>query len=100
MSDQFLRHDVQEVCERTSALEGRLSLVEDDLNPMKQEIKSIREQLNMYIYKMDDMENRLRRKNLRVVGLPKQCEGSNPTEYMEDWLKGIFGKESVNIFCN
>lgn len=35
----FLREDVQEVCEWTFILEGRLGQVEDDVNPMKQEKK-------------------------------------------------------------
>lgn len=32
-----LKHDVQGIDERTSVLEGRLSQVEDDVNPMKNE---------------------------------------------------------------
>lgn len=48
----LLRHDVQEVCEQTTSLEGRFSQVEDNVNQMKKEIKLMREQLNMCIYKM------------------------------------------------
>lgn len=72
--------------------------MEDDINPMKHEIKIMREQLNMCIHKMDDMENRLRRKNIRVLGLPGKSEGNNPTEYTEDWLKGMFGKDCLSKF--
>lgn len=89
---------MQEVCARTTALQGRLSQVEDDVNPMRQEVQLMREQLNMCMYKMDDMENRLRRKNVRVLGLPERSKGNNPIEYMEVWLKEMFGKDSLSNF--
>lgn len=46
----------------------------------------MREQLNMCMHKMDDMENRIRRKNIRVLGFPERSEGNNPSEYMEACL--------------
>lgn len=42
----LVRHDLQKVWERTTTLEGRISLVEDYLNPLKQEIRSISEKVN------------------------------------------------------
>lgn len=61
---------MQKVHERTAALEGRVSLVEDDLNPLKREIRAVKEQTNNYEIKMDDVENRMRGKNVRIVGAP------------------------------
>lgn len=78
-----LRHDVQEVCARTTALEGRLSQVEDYVNPMRKEVILMRDQLDMCMHKMDEMENRLHRKNIRVLGFPERSEGNNPIEFME-----------------
>lgn len=95
----FLRHDFQKVRERTTVLEGRLSSVKDDLNPIKQEIKAMREKANIYVSKMEDMENRLHRNIVRRVGLPERSEGPNPIKCLENWFKGIFGKNSVSIFC-
>lgn len=88
----FLRYDVQKMQEWTTALEGRMSLVEDDLNPLKQEIRIISEKVNTYAFKIEDMKNRLCRNNVRIWGLPEFCEGSNPVGFMEKWLVGIFWK--------
>lgn len=44
------------------------------------------------------MENRLRRKHIRVLGLPEKSEGNHPTEFMEDWLKAVFGKDRLSKF--
>lgn len=43
----FVRHDVQKGREQTTVLEGRISSVEYDLNPIKQEIKNISEKINI-----------------------------------------------------
>lgn len=38
-----------------------------------------------------DMENRLRRNNLRVVGLPERAEGAKPAEFAEGFLALLLG---------
>lgn len=35
---------------------------------------------------VDDLENRSRRCNLRLVGLPEGMEGGDPVTFMETWL--------------
>lgn len=93
-----LKQDMQEVCAWTTVLEGRLSQVEDDVNLMRQEVKIMKEQLEMCMRKMDEFENRARRKNVRVLGLPERSEGNNPTEYMEGWFRDMFGKDCLSKF--
>lgn len=93
----MLKRDMQEVCARTTVLEERLSQVEDDVNPLRQEVKRMKEQLNTCLQKMDNFENRARRKNVRVLGLPEKSEGNNPVEFMEGWFRDMFGK---NAFSN
>ena len=46
----------------------------------------------------DDIENRLRRNNVRIVGLPEKTEGRDPTTFIESWLVEIFGKEAFSPF--
>lgn len=47
----------------------------------------------MYLFKMEDMENKLHRNNVRIFGLLKHCEGSNPVGFMKKWLVEMYGKE-------
>lgn len=77
----FVRHDLQNV------REGRISSMKDDLNPIKQEIKMIGEKVNIYVAKMDDMENRLWRNNVKIVGLPERIESPYSIIILENWLK-------------
>lgn len=46
---------------------------------------------------MDEMENRLRRDNVRMVGLPEKSERSNPIAFLEKWLVELFGRETFSI---
>lgn len=66
----FVRGDQQNVCERTTALEGRVSLVDDNLNTLKWEIRIVKEEMINYEKKMDDMEHRMRRKKCEDCGAP------------------------------
>lgn len=77
--------------ERTTALKEKLSTVEDNLYPLKQEIKGLQEQMATQAAKLDEMENRNRRNNVRVIGLPERSEGPNPIAFLEGWFREIFG---------
>lgn len=44
----LVRQDLQKVAERTAVLEGRISQMEDDLHPLKHEIKNMRKQMGIY----------------------------------------------------
>lgn len=92
----LMRQELQKAVERTTALEGRVSQVEDDIYPLQQEVKTIKDQLGRVIEKMDEIENRLRRDNVRVVGLPERSEGLNPIAFLEKWLIELFGRETFS----
>lgn len=63
----LMGQELRRTVERTTALEERLSLIEDDLFPLKQEVKVLGEQMGLHASKMDEMENRLHGNNVRVV---------------------------------
>lgn len=44
--------------------------------------------------KLDDLENRSRRNNVRIIGIPEHTEGAHPTAFTEELLLKVFGKES------
>lgn len=41
--------------------------------------------------KLDDLENRGRRKNLRVIGIPEDSEKGRPSEFMSTFFEAVFG---------
>lgn len=72
--------------------------MENDLAPLKREIKIVREQMTKQELKMDDMDNRMWRKNIRFVGLPEHSESPALIAFMEKWLGETFGQESLLPF--
>lgn len=44
--------------------------------------------------KLDNSENRSRRNNVRIIGIPEHSEGTCLTTFMEELLLEVFGKES------
>lgn len=59
-------------------METRISHMEDDMPPLQVATERLQHQMHTVQQKQDDMDNRLRRCNLRFVGLPKGVEGSDP----------------------
>lgn len=50
---------------------------------------------------MDDIENRMQRKNVKIVGLPERSEGLDPVVFLEKWFKYSYGEDSFSsFFCN
>ena len=70
--------------------EQRLVQVEAKLNTVQTENAWLKE-------KVDDLENRSRRLNLRVVGIPERVEGSNPVAFMTHFFEEIFGKDFFSL---
>lgn len=95
-SVSLLRQDLQKIRERTTAAEGRISDIEDQLPPLARDTRAAAQQAAQNTAKTDDIENRLRRNNVRIVGLPEKVEGRDPTTFVEDWLLETFGKEAFS----
>ena len=91
-----VRQELRKTNERISEAEGRISQMEDEMHPLKQDVKHMRSQVDILEDKMDEIENRLRRDNVRLVGLPERCEGARPIEFLENWFVKLFGKESFS----
>lgn len=88
----LIRQDLQKMRERVTETETRISQVEDSVPPLQISTERIQHQLNAVLAKQDDMENRLRRCNLRFVGLPEGAEGSDPSTFLENLLTSTFGR--------
>lgn len=62
--------------ERTTVLEERLSTVEDVLFPLRKEITGLKKHMDTQVAKIDELENRNCRSNVRVIVMPEKSGGS------------------------
>lgn len=69
---------MQKLRHRTSAIEGRISTLEDDWAPTQRESHAQQLLVAKHSARLDDLENRLCRNNVRAIGLNEKMEGKKP----------------------
>lgn len=94
----FVRQDMQQIKERVKEAEVRISTVEDQLPPIHKELKQATQQIATLLNKVDDLENRSRRNNVRLVGVPERVEGRDPVAFFESWLKETIGSDALSPY--
>ena len=62
---------------RLDEAEGRVSTLEDTLATTKNKLREVEQKLHILTEKADDMENRSRRDNIRIIGLREGAEGEH-----------------------
>lgn len=92
----LVRQDFQKLRERVTETETRISMMEDSLPPLQHSSEAIQTQVNQLLQKQDDLENRIRRCNLRFIGLPEGVEGRDPTEFLETLLCDTYGRAAFS----
>ena len=85
---------LQEFDERATEAESRISAMEHNFDQAMARIQTLEKQVQSMADHIDDLENRGRRKNVRVVGLPEDVEGSHPTKFFESWIPDLLGLET------
>lgn len=93
----LIRQDFSKLKDRVTEAETRISNAEDALHPMRHTTEEMQRQIQQLNAHQDDMENRLRRCNLRFIGLPEKEEGADPATYLETLLLKTYGREAFSV---
>ena len=80
---------------RITEAEQRVSVVEDTVTGLQGRLVMAEKKIKLMADGMDDMENRSRRDNIRVLNLKESNEGKNPIHFFEDWLPSVLGLEAT-----
>ncbi len=72
-----IKSDFKDFSGRLGQAENRISDVEDDIAGEKTKIAALEKRVSELTSKIDDLENRNRRSNLRLVNLPEKVEKGN-----------------------
>ncbi|ROI15281.1 LINE-1 retrotransposable element ORF1 protein [Anabarilius grahami] len=91
---QEVKQDVKEFSNRLSTAEQRISDTEDQVSELQNTVDTLQQQVKLFGVKLEDQENRSRRNNVRLVGLPEGAEGSDTVGFLERWLPEVLGPES------
>uniref|UniRef100_H3AQG1 L1 transposable element RRM domain-containing protein n=1 Tax=Latimeria chalumnae TaxID=7897 RepID=H3AQG1_LATCH len=85
-----INNKLDNITQRLDTSERRISDMEDRVD----HIENVLSEVNRLREKCDDLENRARRSNLRIVGLPKGIEGRDPVSFVGDLLVEVLGVET------
>lgn len=96
----LLRQDLQNLRGRVGEVEDRVSTLEDTTAPIPLKVMELEKAAAAWVQRADDLENRLRRNNLRILGLPERSEGQHPCDFTERWLKELLPEAHFsNLFA-
>lgn len=73
----LLRQDLSKPKDRVTETETHISTAEDILHPLHHATEDLQRQIHQPNSHQEDMENRIRRCNLRFIGLPEHMEGKD-----------------------
>ena len=82
----LLRHDLRGVAERVTEAESRISTAEDEIVTLRSQVNQLLKSSAILEDRAEDAENRSRRNNLRLVGIPEGVDTQDLAQLIEDWF--------------
>ena len=79
-----VENKLTEISERLNHVEARLTFLEEANQELQENPPATREEVELLRQKLDNIENRERRNNLRFVGFPEECEGGDARAFLCD----------------
>lgn len=86
-----MRKEVSECLERVKGSETRISEAEDTVISLVAKVCSLENRNKEMADKIEDLEARSRRSNLRLVSLPEGAEGNDACSFLEAWIPEALG---------
>uniref|UniRef100_H3AIV0 L1 transposable element RRM domain-containing protein n=1 Tax=Latimeria chalumnae TaxID=7897 RepID=H3AIV0_LATCH len=82
-------------CPRTLKIsEDRISTAEDQIQQLESGMRDLGKKLEAALTKVDNLENRSHRNNIRIVGFPENVEEGNPISFLSRKIPELLGLES------
>lgn len=94
----LIRKDMDKFRHRLTETEHRIGAAEDTLHDHTATLHTLKTKVKALELRAEDAENRNRRNNLRVVGLPEGVEGSDPTAFTENLLRSLLPQAQFSPF--
>ncbi|KAI4876133.1 hypothetical protein NFI96_006951 [Prochilodus magdalenae] len=79
---------------RITEAEGRLSETEDKVLNLENKVALLETAVKTLVERAEDLENRSRRDNIRIMGLKEGAEGGQPLRFFQTWLPTLLGLET------
>ena len=94
----LLRADHKKVAEKVKEQETLLAEMRPELGATTSHVRELNEKIETVERRMEELEGRDRRSNIRLVGLPEEIEGPDMVGFLESWLREEVVKEGLSPF--
>lgn len=85
-----------ETLQKMESIEEQLSEQDGRICSLEKTVSSLKDENHTLKLKLDDLEGRSRRNNIKIIGIPEQEEGGNPTEFVEALIPKLLGEENFH----
>ena len=89
--------EVQRQGERIAVLEDLVRQKVLTIETLEKKVLSTAQTVDHYKFKVTDLENRSRRQNLRIIGLPENFESGDLIDFFSDLLWEVFGSDDLKV---
>lgn len=94
----LIRQDFEKVRQRVTEVERQVGDMEDMVRDHSASLHTLQVQVKHLESRAEDVEDRNRRNNLRIIGLSEGSKGSNPSDYTERLLRSLFSRAAFSSF--
>lgn len=88
-----LRSSHAQTASTVQEIEGAINRHDSSITRMESAISELNREIGKLKDRNDDLENRSRRQNLRIIGIPEDVESGNPTAFMASFFNEVMGDE-------
>ena len=95
----LLRQDLRGVADRVTEAETRISTAEDEITKLRSQVNQLLKSSAVLEDRAEDAENRSRRNNLRLVGIPEGIDTLDMAQTIESWFQAWVAGEALSRNC-
>lgn len=92
-----VRSEVKEFKETLGSLTEAVSVHDARIDSLESAVKKMEGVNTALQLKIEDLESRSRRNNIRIIGIPEGAEGTRPTDFVAELLPKLLGEENFNL---
>lgn len=94
----LIRADLSKNNEKVCQLEVNTASLQDDVATLQKEVHDLKQNQATQERKLDEYEGRMRRKNIRLLGVPEKSEGQTPERFVEELIRKHLKPDDLSDF--
>lgn len=91
---QALQGSQKELLEKVESVEETVLDHESRISSLEEVMAALKDENSALKLKVDDLEGRSRRNNIKIIGIPEQEEGGKPTEFVAALIPQLLGNDN------